>query len=206
MKSVNFNATEAELLERIRQGDSRAFKVIFDRYFPSLLATARYHLHDENTCENIVQDIFLNLWLRRESLNIKDFKSYLKSAARYQVYSVIRSRKLTKNLIFTDEQLENHAVHELNNGEEWFHVAALKLQINSCLQMLPKRCREIFMMSREEHLSNLEIAERLNISKRTVENQITVALHHLRVSVKNDLPGNASGIVSVLLLISSGLR
>ena len=187
MKLINFNASDDELWESIKCGNHQAFKILFERYAPTLLATAKHYLKDEHSCENIVQDIFLNIWLKRERLEIRDFKNYLKSATRYHVYKELRDKKLNSKLVFTDEDLENESVHTLNNGEEWFNVASLKLQINTYLQQLPKRCREIFLLSREENLSNSEIAEKLNISKRSVENQITAALHHLRVNLKNYL-------------------
>ena len=187
MKPIHLEANERELREAIKFGDQKAFKILFDRYFPTLIATASHYLQDENECENIVQDIFLNIWLKREVLEIRDFKSYLKAAARYHVYKVIRSKNLAGSVIFTDENLENESVYAINSGEEWLNVSALKTQISGYLRMLPKRCREIFLMSREENLTNSEIAEKLNISKRSVENQITAALHHLRVNIKNYL-------------------
>jgi RNA polymerase sigma-70 factor (family 1) len=187
MKLINFNASDDELWESIKCGNHQAFKILFERYSPTLLATAKHYLKDENSCENIVQDIFLNLWLKRERLEIRDFKSYLKSATRYHVYKELKDKKLNSKLTFTEEHLENESAHSINSGEEWFNVASLKLQINAYLQMLPRRSREIFLMSREENLSNGEIAEKLNISKRSVENQITAALHHLRVNMKNYL-------------------
>lgn len=195
MKPIHLEADERELWEAIKFGNQKAFKILFDRYFPSLIATASYYLQDENECENLVQDIFLNIWLKKEVLEIRDFKSYLRAAARYHVYKVIRSKKLAGSVIFTDENLENESAYAFNNGEEWLNVSALKTQISGYLRMLPKRCREIFLMSREENLTNSEIAEKLNISKRSVENQITAALHHLRVNIKNYL--FISGLVYV---------
>jgi RNA polymerase sigma-70 factor (family 1) len=203
MKLINFNASDDELWESIKCSNHQAFKMLFERYSPTLLATAKHYLKDEHACENIVQDIFLNIWLKRERLEIRDFKNYLKSAARYHVYKELKDKKLSSKLIFTDEDLENEAVHALNDGEEWFNVAAIKLQINTYLQMLPKRCREIFLMSREENLSNGEIAEKLNISKRSVENQITAALQHLRVNIKNYLLVSGSTYFYVMQTPSS---
>ncbi|ARS40428.1 hypothetical protein CA265_12475 [Sphingobacteriaceae bacterium GW460-11-11-14-LB5] len=187
MKPIHPAADECELWEAIKFGNQKAFKILFDRYFPTLMATASHYLQDEQACENIVQDIFLNIWLKRDVLEIRDFKSYLKAAARYHVYKVIRSKKLAGSVIFTDENLENESAYAINNAEEWLNVSALKTQVSGYLRMLPKRCREIFLMSREENLTNGEIAEKLNISKRSVENQITAALHHLRVNLKNYL-------------------
>ncbi len=187
MKPIHPAADECELWEAIKFGNQKAFKILFDRYFPTLMATASHYLQDEQACENIVQDIFLNIWLKRDVLEIRDFKSYLKAAARYHVYKVIRSKKLAGSVIFTDENLENESAYAINNAEEWLNVSALKTQVSGYLRMLPKRCREIFLMSREENLTNGEIAEKLNISKRSVENQITTALHHLRVNLKNYL-------------------
>jgi RNA polymerase sigma-70 factor (family 1) len=187
MELINVNTSEKELWHAIKMGDQLAFKIVFKRYFPTLLATAKHYLNDESSCENVVQEIFLTIWLKKEHLEINDFKTYLKAATRYQVYKVMRDAKAASHIIFTADELGDGSIHLVNQGEEWFHASALKAQIKAYLLLLPKRCREIYMMSREEELSNREIAEKLQISKRTVENQLTTALHHLRTNIKNYL-------------------
>ncbi|MHA4893345.1 RNA polymerase sigma factor [Pedobacter sp. PWIIR3] len=204
MKLFDSDAGDDIIWEAIQNSDERAFKLIFNRFLPTLLATAGHYLNDESTCENIVQDIFLNIWLRRESLDIKDFKSYFKACTRYEVYKVLHQRRKSNKIVFTDEPLENQITYSVNDGEENIGVVELKSQINRYLESLPKRCKEIFLLSRQENLSNTEIAARLDISKRSVENQITAALHHLRLNLKNYTPITTSVVVSLLLSSSYG--
>ncbi|MFC3559782.1 RNA polymerase sigma-70 factor [Pedobacter jamesrossensis] len=202
MKQIIPDANEEVLWNAIKNGSEPAFKVIFDRYLPILLATARRYIKDESSCENLVQDIFLNIWLRKGSLDIKDFKSYFTASMRYQVYKELQGKNAKHRVFYTDESLENTQAHQPNEAEESFNVSELKKQINSYIQSLPKRCREIFLLSRKEHLSNSEIASRLSISKRSVENQITSALKYLRSNIKDYVPVNSTIVISVILLLT----
>src|SRR5690606_17751453 len=106
------------------------------------------------------------------------------ASARYHVYKHLRSIK-ARPVLYTDnwEVIRNN-FNTNNSGEENIYKQELDLSIESYLSQLPKRCKEIFILNRKEHLSNDEIASRLKISKRTVENQITHALKHLRLSLK----------------------
>lgn len=199
MKLSNSNISDEMLWNAIKNGDEMAFKLIFERYLPTLLATSRRYLRDEEACENVVQDIFLNIWFKRENLDIKDFRSYFTASARYEVYKVLRVRNSPHAMLYTSDHLENNYAYQANEAEESFNVSDLKAQLSKHLQALPKRCREIFLLSRQEQLSNHEIATRLNISKRSVENQITTALHHLRMNMGDYAPAHIGVIVSVLI-------
>lgn len=176
--------TDAQLWDAIRNNDKKAFDMLFDRHWPVLFTTAWQFTKDREICADITHDIFLNLWLNRHRLEIISVPHYLKAAARYHVYKKLRHTR-TVNLYYTD-QLETVPEKELkaNAGEEKLRYLELEDTLNLHLSNLPKRCREIFTLSRREHLSNDEIANRLGISKRTVENQLTHALHYLRISLK----------------------
>ncbi|PWS28597.1 RNA polymerase sigma-70 factor [Pedobacter yonginense] len=202
MKLIIPDANDEVLWTAIKNGSELAFKEVFDRYLPILLATARRYFKDEATCENLVQDIFLNIWLRRAHLDIRDFKSYFTASMRYQVYKELQGKNAKNQIFYTDESLENNIAHQSNEGEENFNVSDLKKQIDIYVYALPKRCREIFLLSRHEHLSNSEIASKLSISKRSVENQITSALKYLRSNIGNYVPANATIIISIILHLS----
>ena len=145
----------------------------------------------------ITHDIFLNIWNKRDKLHINSFKSYVVTASSYHS---IRKSQQTKavplsyigdyanddNFTFTTQLWEN------NSAEDKITENELNLDISAQLEGLPKRCREIYVLSRQENLSITEISSKLNISKRTVENQLTVALKHLRTYLKHP---------SVLILI-----
>lgn len=201
MKVTDANASDEMLWNAIQEGNEIAFKVVFNRFLPTLLATARHYLKDENTCENVVQDLFLNIWLKRQTLRINDFKSYFTASARYEVYKVLKKQKSLNGVLYTDQQLENSTMVQMNEAEERYDASALKNQLASYLLELPKRCREIFLLSRQEHLSNAEIAARLNISKRSVENQLSLALNHLKLHLKDYT--SASVALTIVLAISA---
>ena len=177
------NTTDEELWEAIRKDEVPAFKALYERYWSSIFSTAWSHLHDRAACTEIVQDIFLSIWLKRRQLKMNSPYHYLTMAARYQVYKRLR-QKGNQKIIYTDSLQETSTVsHTLNEGEYDLRYAELQVSVDKYLKELPDRCQEIFNLSRKEQLSIAEIAERLGISRRTVENQLTRALQHLRNSL-----------------------
>lgn len=178
------STSDAILWEGIKQDDSKAFACLYDRYWRRIFTTAFSHVKDREVCSEIVHDIFLNIWLKRDDLDIESFEKYLKAAARYHVYKHQRAQKRKPITYTADVEEQSRGMH-VNRGEEGLHEADLEKKMNQILATLPQRCREIFLMSREEQLSNEEIASRLGISKRTVENQITYALKQLREALRD---------------------
>jgi RNA polymerase sigma-70 factor (family 1) len=175
--------SDLQLWASIRQDDELAFNELFKRYWIRLYKTAYQYLKDKEGSEEVVHDVFLNIWNRRTELEILTFSSYMLTAIRYQIYNRMRATK--SPLVYSDERMQVNVSPEYNTGENKIEEQELQQEMYSYLQRLPKRCREIFCMSRIDQLSNEEIALRLGISKRTVENQITTALKHLRVSLKH---------------------
>jgi RNA polymerase sigma-70 factor (ECF subfamily) len=173
------------LLNLMREGDSASFNALFDRYWEMLYATVFSVCSDREVCSEIVHDIFLNLWLKREKLQIESFKAYIVASARYHVYRHVKNAR--KKSLEYREDLEYSSRVSMNDGELNIHYQDLEKSVDRELDELPRRCKEIFTLSRREQLSNDEIATRLDISKRTVENQLTHALRHLRLSMKHFL-------------------
>lgn len=176
--------TDAELWAAIKNDELKAFNVLFDRYWSAIYTTSYRYVKDPEVCYEITHDIFLNIWNKRNTLEIQSVKGYLTASARYHVYKRKQGiRSLDIKYIEDYSGVQENAVQ--NAAEENFNYKELETKINSYLEELPNRSREIFLLSRKEHLSNDEIADRLRISKRTVENQITSALKHLRISLKH---------------------
>ena len=173
------------LLNLMREGDSASFNALFDRYWEMLYATVFSVCSDREVCSEIVHDIFLNLWLKREKLQIESFKAYIVASARYHVYRHVKNAR-RKSLEYR-EDLEYSSRVSMNDGELNIHYQDLEKSVDKELEELPRRCKEIFTLSRREQLSNDEIATRLDISKRTVENQLTHALRHFRLSMRHFL-------------------
>jgi RNA polymerase sigma-70 factor (family 1) len=188
--------SDSELWDDIRNDDGMAFDALFNRYWARLYKIAFRQLNEEAGSLEVVHNVFVSLWKRRKELEINVFPNFLVTAIRYQLYSRSKSSKLS--LIYKADFSENDHSSELNSGDMRFRDDELRHELDMYLNQLPKRCHEIFQMSRIEHLSNQDIAERLGVSKKTVENQLTIALKHLRTAFKNI----ASFILLFLFFIS----
>lgn len=169
------SVSSEELVQYLLSDDRDAFNTLYKRHWEMLYKTAHNVLRDEALAKDVVQDIFLDLWRRRHGLNIETCQAYLAQAVRFQVARQVRKGKLIQT--HTEYLRQGRAA---NSTEEWMHVQELSLVIENTLQKLPSRSRDVFYLSRFEHLSNPEIAQRLNLSTRTVEWHISEALKHLR--------------------------
>lgn len=184
--------TDAQLWEAISEDDDvSAFNALFDRYWSKIFSTAFSYVRDKETCNEITHDIFLNIWIKRKQLHIESFSNYLRASARYHVFRHQKTLRAIP-LQYTDDLEQINQTTFTADSDEKIRTVELEDSLKGYLSKLPKRCREIFILSRMEHLSNDEIANRLDISKRTVENQLTHALQHLRISLKD---------ISVFLLL-----
>ncbi len=180
---IDKSSSDEILVEAMKNGGSESFNILFHRHWQKLYTTAFAISRDSEVSSEIVHDIFLNLWLKREKLQIGSFKGYITASARYHVYRYIRNAK--RSVVEYREDIELDSQVSVNDGELNIRYQELEQHVDRYLKGLPKRCQEIFTLSRRDELSNDEIAKRLDISKRTVENQLTQALHHLRVSLKD---------------------
>ena len=169
--------TEAQLLEMLKDSDSEAFTEIYHRYAEQLYRFAFKILEQENECENVVQDVFVWLWENRTRVQITALKYYLLSAVKYKMIRTIQKSKRRAEIL-AQVPVEGPAYYD--NALE---LEQLKAVIRHFTQRLPPRARQIFELSRNEYLSNREIAVKLNITEKTVENQITIVLRKLRRSL-----------------------
>lgn len=175
--------SDVQLWAAIRNNDEMAFNELFKRYWIRLYKTAYQYLKDKETSEEVVHDVFLNIWSRRSTLEIVSFSSYMLMSIRYQIYNRMRAAK--SPIIYDINDIATNVASNPNTGEYRVEEQELHQEMYDYLEKLPKRCREIFCMSRIDQLSNHEIAGKLGISKRSVENQLTVALKHLRTCFKH---------------------
>ena len=181
---------EKALLHRLAHGDEAALTAIYHHYWQPLFLSAYQVLKDKKACEDIVQNLFLQLWLKREHLQVHaSLKSYLLAATRYQVFHYLKNRPETIEL---PEALAMRFT--LSTSDQSLLQKDLSQRVKEVVASLPQQCRLIYQLSREEHLSHKEISERLHLSPKTVENQITIALRRLRHSLQE------WSVTSVLLL------
>jgi RNA polymerase sigma-70 factor (family 1) len=167
---------DSELLELMKQGDHKAFELIYNRYAARLYCSAYNLLRDKTICEDLVQELFVSLWIKRNHLKINTLKSYLYAAIRNSVLMVVRSGRGHLDLSLAKELAQTYTTdHQVIEKE----ITSL---LNQSIASLPEKCRQIFFLSRKEQLSNKEIASQLNISAKTVENQITIAIRRLRIT------------------------
>jgi len=170
---------DEELLVLLKQSDEEAFTEIYNRHWESLYQSAFMVLKDRSACLDVLQEVFIWLWNNRTQLKITSIKAYLYVAVKYKIANSIRNGKARGNLhaIICDSIVDNPFC------DSSLEVAELKKIIDQFTQELPYRCKEIFNLSRNEYLKNKEIASKLNISEKTVENQLTIALRRLRLKL-----------------------
>jgi len=168
-----------ELLAFIKEGDENAFTEIYNRYWETLYRSAFHFLKDRDICMDVLQEVFIWLWNRRTQLQVTSLKSYLYSAIKYKIANCIRDGKTRGNLYNTADA----NLPDISFVDSSLEVAELKRIIEQFTESLPDRCKEVFHLSRGEYLNNKEIASKLNISEKTVENQLTIALKRLRLKL-----------------------
>ncbi|MDR0961995.1 MAG: RNA polymerase sigma-70 factor [Mediterranea sp.] len=163
------------LMALIREGDEQAFKHLFYLYFTPLCRYIHIYLANRQEAEEVALDLFTHLWENREQVEIKlSLKAYLFQAARNRCLNVLRSRKPSVGL---DEVQVDTLYHSEYPSLEMEELSNL---IQDAVCALPDRCREVYQKSREENLTNQEIADDMSISVKTVEAQITKALKHIK--------------------------
>lgn len=165
---------EHNLFDRIRKGDEEAFNKAFNLFYSPLCFFTDKFLHDLDASRSLVQQLYVDLWIKREKLLVISLKSYLYHSARNAAIDVLKHKNVESKYF---SSLQHEEVAELN---DWIEEAELSDRINRAIQKLPDRCREIFILCRFEEMKYAEIADRLNISVKTVEMQMCIALKKLR--------------------------
>jgi RNA polymerase sigma-70 factor (family 1) len=181
---------DADLLELLRLDDRKAFEILYKKYSPKLYYAAYNLFRDKDVCEDLVQELFIDLWAKRSELKIASLEWYLKVAIKNRVLVYIRTQRATLDVSAIEALAERYSA----DSRLLQHDISRVLEDN--VAQLPEKCRQIFTLSRKEYLSNKEIATRLGISIKTVENQMTIALRYLRSGLTDYLP-----TIAVLLLM-----
>ena len=170
---------DLELLELVKyQKDNKAFEELYQRHFTALFRYIYKVMQDKDTAEDLVQNIFTDLWNRHPLTQISSLHAYLFGSARNQIAKEFRRNKWNKEQL---EFLEN--IHAAASTDEYMEELETRTLIEQAILKLPRKCRYVFELSRFNYLSNKEIAQRLGISVFTVENHIKKALYQLRQSL-----------------------
>jgi RNA polymerase sigma-70 factor (ECF subfamily) len=177
---------EKDLVKSVRTGDEQAFERLFVRYYAELCRFASHFVSSRDVTESLVQDVFVRIWESRDGLDPEyGVRAYLFKAVRNEAIKYLEQQKNRRVLL--DRKLSaEHFVEE--DAEDEFQYHELERAVQSALNALPERRRQIFDLSRQHGLTYHEIAKVLNISIKTVETQMSRALHMLeeRLSVYLD--------------------
>src|SRR5690348_8684784 len=172
--------TDEQLLALVIGSDGRAFEAIYSKYVSQLYRFAVRTIRSKEESREMVQEVFETLWRRRERIgHIRSLKSYLFGSMQHMIVRYIYNRKVKQR--YETHYLFFEAVYDTMDKDE-ARPEAIREALYKSISELPKRCQMTIKLRLTEELSNDEIAERMNITKKTVENHITQALAHLRGS------------------------
>ncbi len=172
-------------LRSIRAGDVQVFKALFEEKYPGLVRLACHYVREEAIAKDLVQQVFIRFWEKKETLLIREsIPAYLRQMVVNECLAHLRTQKRRSELV-PSEFIEKNAFSEDADGPVLENE--LKAQIRDAVDTLPDKCKEIFRMSRYESMTYREIAEELNISTKTVENQVGIALKKLKYSLRKYL-------------------
>ncbi|HEY0668864.1 MAG TPA: RNA polymerase sigma-70 factor [Sphingobacteriaceae bacterium] len=172
--------TDQDLTGLLVSGDESAFTEIYTRYWRRLFTLAANKIHNLEEAEEIVQDIFISLWSRRQLLTVeKSLHGYLATAVKYRVITKLnRSFHAQKYAVsLNQEDLLDHST------EQWIEFEELRTRLNKLVSTLPEKCRLVYTLSKEEGHSQKKIATDLKISEKTVEAHLARAMRSLRAGL-----------------------
>ncbi len=171
--------SDTELIALLNKGDAKAFEAIYRRYAPDLFRYARKNIARKEDCEEILQEVFTSLWERHQSLRIVALKYYLLNSVRYKIIRFIQHNKVKRKY---EEHYKFFEVTYESMDKEERSPEAIHAMLTNTISGLPARCQMAIKLRLHENLSNGEIAERMNITKKTVEVYMLKAFDHFRAS------------------------
>lgn len=172
--------SDIQLVDLLHEGNARAFEEIYKRYWFKLYGIALHHLGVKEECEELVQNVFMSIWNRRENVQIKKLDVYLTVSIKNQIYDFIKSqisyRKYQEYIILQE-------VVQLSVPFQTLHYSELSEAVEAALARLPEKSAEVFRRSRFHNQSVRQIAEDLHLTDKTVEYHITKSLKFLKESL-----------------------
>jgi len=172
---------DKQVVEQLREGSREAFRLLFDEVGPKIYAFAFSYLKNESDAEELLQEVFLKLWEVRSNLDTsKNIKSFLFKICVNLIYDFIRRKNIEQvYLVYSGR-------NSPSSGDNTWHEIIYNDMLNNLQQLIatmPEQRQRIFRLSKEEGLSNEEIADQLNLSRRTVENQLYRAVSFLKEKI-----------------------
>ncbi|HEY4287853.1 MAG TPA: RNA polymerase sigma-70 factor [Puia sp.] len=188
-ESAKIDIVEIQL--RLAQGDEAAFKTLYDYYSPRLFQFAYAIIHSREMAEEIVADVFLQIWHKRVRIgSLENLNWYLHITTRNISYTYYRKNNRRKSFDFDEAVLSYYHVHatpeEILIGQEVLQV------VNQAINDLPSKCKLIFRLVKEDNLKYREVAELLHLTPKTVENQMGIAVKKIHEAIRKRLPRASS--------------
>jgi len=176
---------DTELWQLVRKGSLPAYGEIYERYWETLYERAYWRLYDKSAAKDIVQEVFIACWQKREEIQITEsVVAYLRVAVRFKILNYLKSEQAREKY----RLLAGRELPEITHAtEESIAGADLQASYQRELQRLPEKMRQLFIDSRDHGLSIREIAEKHDLSEQTVKNQLSTALKKLRTGLGNFL-------------------
>ncbi len=177
----NLKNIDEYILSLLIDNETRAIDILYDEYYEKIVRVAFRVLGDNSSAKDIVQELLLNIWLKRHSLTItKPLAAYLSRSVVNRCLNHLRDNRQNKYIPI--KWIQNHTVQ--SDHLESLESKDLEYLARKVIETLPPKCRLIFTLSRSEEMSHREIANCLDISQKAVEKQITKALKRFRVYLK----------------------
>lgn len=176
--------SDLDLFLKVKKGDLKSFETIFKRHYAPITRYASSIVRDPNIGEEIAQEVFMYIWEKREQIELhSELKSYLFSSAKNKCLNYLKL-ELPKQQAMTDlSGIAGMSENTMTTDD----TQLLKRKIQYAIDQLPEKCRNIFVLSRYGGLTYAEIAEDLELSVKTVENQMSIALRKLKESLSEEL-------------------
>lgn len=193
MEKHTTKTVSKDILIRLKNGDKTAFESVYWTYNSYIFNFISSLLYDKSLAEDLTQNVFLKIWEKHETIDpAQAFDAYLFTIARNLVYKDSESRLLfeTATVALNRQPFESDSLME-----EKIEAESLREYIDSLIEQLPPARKNIFQLSRQKHLSNKEIAEKLSLSEKTVETQLYRALQFLKQRLSSD------NLLAILLLL-----
>lgn len=170
-------SSDKHLIRAIKGGDTKSFDELFEKYYDRYFSFACALLHDENAAEDVLQNVFLKIWIGRDRLDeTRNLESYLLVSVRNEIFDHLRL-KYNQTSVYDDVSEKEDMSADIEAG---IALSETSLIMNQMISQMPPQRQRVFMMSRYENMSSMEIADRLGLSVRTVDNHIYLALRDLK--------------------------
>ena len=166
------NRVEDQIWENIKKGDKVAYKAFVDKFYEPFFSFSFQYLKNREEAEELVQDLFVDIWLKRKTLEIKNIEAYCLTVIRNRSLNELAKRKGAKVTLSEKLKIDTQAYQD---------ASELQKLIQEAIDQLPPKAKEVFLLCREEGLTYQAVADKMGIGKETVKSHMKTALQKLRV-------------------------